>query len=132
MQMEETEDQQTLARQQAIRSAQALVAKYTAGTERSLVDELLAEHRAEAARKQPWNLALAAERETEDLGEFDERRRRQARAWMWTLLEEGLRAAFLGQPGIEDQIKRLEGAVQALETTPGAAARALLERFHSD
>jgi hypothetical protein len=48
---------------------------------------------------------------------------------MWSLVEEGLRKAFRSDPAVAGRIDDLEGAVEALETTPAAAARALLEAF---
>jgi LAO/AO transport system kinase len=62
-------------------------------------------------------------------GEFDERRRDQARAWMWKLLEDGIGRAFRELPGMREAIKREEEAVAAQKTTPAAAARALLQNF---
>jgi LAO/AO transport system kinase len=62
-------------------------------------------------------------------GELEARRREQARAWMWSLLEEGLRASFRAHPGVAEQIEQIERDVEALKTTPAAAARALLQAF---
>ena len=62
-------------------------------------------------------------------GERQARRREQARQWMWSLVEEGLRGAFRAHPDVSSQIDPLEKAVQDLEITPAAAARALLKAF---
>jgi LAO/AO transport system kinase len=62
-------------------------------------------------------------------GELQARRRAQARAWMWSLLEEGLRASFREHPGVAERIEQIERDVEALKTTPAAAARALLQAF---
>jgi LAO/AO transport system kinase len=62
-------------------------------------------------------------------GEIEARRREQARAWMWSLLEEGLRASFRSHPEVAERIERMEHEVEALRTTPAAAARALLQAF---
>jgi LAO/AO transport system kinase len=62
-------------------------------------------------------------------GELQARRREQARAWMWSLLEEGLRASFRAHPGVAERIEQIERDVAALKTTPAAAARALLQAF---
>jgi LAO/AO transport system kinase len=48
---------------------------------------------------------------------------------MWSLVEDGLRAAFRKHPQVAREIEALEIAVEAQQTTPGAAARDLLERF---
>jgi LAO/AO transport system kinase len=62
-------------------------------------------------------------------GEFEPRRRNQAREWMWTLVEEGLQQAFRSDPRVASRIDELESEVAALQTTPAAAARALLASF---
>lgn len=76
-----------------------------------------------------WETVLAHRQKFENSGELDLRRRRQAREWMWSLLEGGLRSAFRGHPKVASEIASLEAAVEAREMTPGAAARGLLERF---
>jgi len=48
---------------------------------------------------------------------------------MWSLVEEGLRAAFRAHPAVAGRIAALERDVEALRTTPAAAARSLLEAF---
>jgi len=67
----------------------------------------------------------------ESSGEREARRKEQARHWMWSLVEEGLRESFRANPEVSRQIAPLERAVQDLEITPAAAARALLEAFRS-
>jgi LAO/AO transport system kinase len=62
-------------------------------------------------------------------GELETRRSAQARAWLWALLEEGLQAGFRAHPGVARALPRLEAEVGARKTSPGAAARALLERY---
>jgi len=62
-------------------------------------------------------------------GERAGRRREQARAWMWSLVEEGLRRAFRSAPSVAGLVDDLEREVESLRTTPAAAARVLLEAF---
>ncbi|MEE8164761.1 MAG: methylmalonyl Co-A mutase-associated GTPase MeaB [Myxococcota bacterium] len=64
-------------------------------------------------------------------GELDRRRREQSRDWMWKLVEEGITRAFREQPGMAEAIAREEESVEALKTTPAAAARTLLDGFLS-
>ncbi len=59
-------------------------------------------------------------------GEFDGRRRNQALAWMWELIDAGLRSRFRGDGQVREALPRLAAAVQAGETTPAAAALTLL------
>lgn len=76
-----------------------------------------------------WETILAHRKKFEDSGELEARRKRQARDWLWSLLEDGLMAAFRGQAEVASEIAALEAAVEARETTPAAAARRLLQRF---
>jgi len=62
-------------------------------------------------------------------GERAARRAAQAREWMWSLVEEGLRRRFRAEPAVAGRIDELERDVEALKTTPAAAARALLDAF---
>ena len=64
-------------------------------------------------------------------GELEARRRQQARAWMWRLVDEGLKRAFREHPGVAAEIPALERQVEAHQASPAAAARALLKRFRS-
>lgn len=59
-------------------------------------------------------------------GEFEARRRRQATAWMWQIIDSGLRARFRDHPAIKAALPELTQAVQAGTTAPGAAAHRLL------
>ena len=76
-----------------------------------------------------WQTILEHTAALESSGERRVRRREQARAWMWSLVEEGLRESFRTHPAVADRIERLEREVQNLEKTPAAAARSLLETF---
>ena len=62
-------------------------------------------------------------------GELARRRREQSRSWMWKLVDESIARSFRQAPGMAEAIEREEQAVQAQETTPAAAARALLEAY---
>ena len=76
-----------------------------------------------------WEAVLAHREQVQASGELERKRRSQARDWMWALVDEGLLAAFRAHPGVRARIEGLESAVEALETTPAAAARVLLEAF---
>ena len=77
-----------------------------------------------------WDTILEHRGKLEAAGELSRRRQDQARAWMWSLVEEGLRASFRAHPGVAAEIPRLEQQVATLETTPVAAAQALLALFN--
>ena len=59
-------------------------------------------------------------------GEFDEKRRHQATAWMWNLIESGLRQMFRSHPDVCAALPEVAREVAAGATTPSVAARQLL------
>jgi LAO/AO transport system kinase len=79
-----------------------------------------------------WEMVLAQREALGASGEAEARRHRQARAWLWSLLEEGLRRAFRRHPAVASRLEELEADVVALRTTPARAARLLLDAFRSD
>lgn len=64
-----------------------------------------------------------------DAGEFEVKRRAQAVDWMWSLLMDELKDLFLQDPGVSGVFSQVQQAVASGVTTPGAAARRLLETF---
>jgi LAO/AO transport system kinase len=76
-----------------------------------------------------WDTVLEHHEIMQRSGHFEQRRRGQARAWLWKLVEEGIGRAFRERPGMKDAIAREEEAVAAQKTTPAAAARLLLAAF---
>jgi LAO/AO transport system kinase len=58
-----------------------------------------------------------------------EKRSRQARAWMWNEIEEGLIAALRSHPEVARRLEELEVKVAAGTLTPTAAAKTILEDF---
>jgi LAO/AO transport system kinase len=59
-------------------------------------------------------------------GEFAARRQRQALAWMWELIDAGLREHFHEHPRVRENLPALTRSVEKGETTPDAAANTLL------
>ena len=59
-------------------------------------------------------------------GEFARKRRHQAVAWMWTLIDTGLRSRFREHPRVRGELDELRRAVEHGTTTPAAAAHRLL------
>ncbi len=76
-----------------------------------------------------WETVGAHRRALDATGALAERRRRQAEAWLWSLVDDGLGRQFRNHPVVRQMIPELEGAVADQRTTPSAAARALLEAF---
>lgn len=59
-------------------------------------------------------------------GEFAAKRRHQAQAWMWELIDQGLRQRFRDHKAVQEALPALAEAVEAGATTPSAAAERLL------
>ncbi|MDX9836547.1 MAG: methylmalonyl Co-A mutase-associated GTPase MeaB [Azoarcus sp.] len=59
-------------------------------------------------------------------GEFDTKRRHQALAWMWDMIDNGLRSRFRSHPQVRRELPDLASAVEQGTTTPSAAALKLL------
>jgi LAO/AO transport system kinase len=78
-----------------------------------------------------WQMVVAHRDALSASGEGAARRREQTRAWMWSLVDEGLRREFRAHPAVSARIPALEEDVQGLRTTPARAARALLDAFRS-
>jgi LAO/AO transport system kinase len=62
-------------------------------------------------------------------GELEQRRRRQLLAWMWSLVDEGLRSAVRKHPSVAPKLAELENQVVEGNTTPAVAAEAILRAF---
>ena len=76
-----------------------------------------------------WALVVKSRRKCEESGEFQKTRRAQQVQWMWDMVEDGLRRALRGDPGLSLLITQLEEAVGRGQTTPSAAALKVLRRF---
>jgi len=61
--------------------------------------------------------------------EFDEKRRQQARDWMWSMLHDKLQELFIHDKNVQPLLPQVEQAVLDGITTPSAACNRLLERF---
>jgi LAO/AO transport system kinase len=65
----------------------------------------------------------------EGSGDIARRRAEQARAWMWSEIEESLIDAFKAEPAVRGELPGLERATATAAITPGAAAKRLLALF---
>ena len=73
-----------------------------------------------------WETVLSHRKAFTESGELEQKRRKQALEWMWTLIEEGLRARFRQHPGVAGQLPATVRAVENGELAPTAAAAELL------
>jgi LAO/AO transport system kinase len=63
-------------------------------------------------------------------GTLTARRKKQDVAWMWQLIDAGLRARFRQHPGVQASLSSLTSAVAAGRTTPTVAAQQLLGQLN--
>ena len=59
-------------------------------------------------------------------GGLERKRREQQRTWFWTMIDDGLKAQFLGRADVQRRLPEMEAAVASGRLTPTQAARALL------
>ena len=76
-----------------------------------------------------WRTVLAHREAITKSGELERRRRSQARAWLWRLVDEGLQAAFRADPRVAAKLPELETEVEARAVSAPRAARSLLDIF---
>ena len=76
-----------------------------------------------------WRTVLAHREAVQKSGELERRRRSQARAWLWRLVDEGLEAAFRADPKLAARLPELEAEVEAHAVSAPRAARSLLDIF---
>ncbi len=76
-----------------------------------------------------WRLVLEHREALTKSGELERRRRVQARAWLWRLLDDGLEAALRADTRVAARLPALETEVEHSRTSAPRAARLLLELF---
>ncbi len=76
-----------------------------------------------------WSLVEEHRAAIEGTGELAALRRAQASRWLWSLLSEGLLAAFRSHPSVAARLEELEAEVERGGITAPAAARELLSAF---
>jgi len=75
-----------------------------------------------------WDAIEARADRARRSGAFEARRRRQATAWMWDMIDAGLQAAFRADPAVKAALPGVLAEVAASRVAPSAAARSLLDR----
>lgn len=76
-----------------------------------------------------WASVLKHREAQQSSGEFDARRRRQARAWLWALVDEGLGEAFRQDADVSAALPEVLERVDDRAQAPPRAARELLRNF---
>lgn len=87
---------------------------------------MLASAAHEAGVGEVWQKLREFRRLAEESGRWQEKRRRQALAWLWQALEEGLLRRFRTHPAVAAELPSLEKAVGEGAISPLSAARRLL------
>jgi LAO/AO transport system kinase len=57
------------------------------------------------------------------------RRQQQDQAWLWALIDAGLKQRFKAHPAVRDALPTVTGDVHAGRLAPSVAARRLLDLF---
>lgn len=73
-----------------------------------------------------WQTVLDHRKRLSERGELDHKRRNQAVDWMWSLVEEGLKARFYKNPEVKKQLSEIARSVEKGATAPTLAASELL------
>ena len=76
-----------------------------------------------------WTAIEAYRAALEPTGEFAQKRRQQSLAWMWQLIDFGLRSYFQRHAGVRAALPDLSEAVALGATTPSAAAHLLMKQI---
>jgi LAO/AO transport system kinase len=78
-----------------------------------------------------WRTVLKHRKTMSEHGELDRRRRNQAKDWMWSLIEEGLKEQFYRHPEMKKRLAHITQAVEKGEIAPRHGARELLSSIQS-
>lgn len=76
-----------------------------------------------------WGLVAEHRRELEASGRFEQHRRHQLLSWLWTMVDEALRAAVREHPRVAALAAELEREVLAERLSPTRAAEQILDAF---
>jgi LAO/AO transport system kinase len=79
-----------------------------------------------------WSTVMAHRRKLEASGELALNRRRQALAWLWTLLEEGLKERFYQHPAVKQRLPEVIATIEKGDCAPTRAAGELLFLLDKD
>jgi len=76
-----------------------------------------------------WDAIAAFRASQEERGALDERRRGQARVWLWERIDSALRETFRGHPDVRSQLDQTLAEVDSGRLPVSVAARRLLAAF---
>ena len=107
-----------------IASAMQLVARRTEGSQAPRVLSMSALDAAQVAAI--WDAIAAFRAAQEERGALDQRRRGQARAWLWDRIDTGLRETFRAHPDVRSQLDATLAEIDSGRLPVSVAARRLL------
>jgi len=73
-----------------------------------------------------WRIIQEHRAKLDASGELQARRSEQQQRWLWDMIDDGLKAHFLGRRDVQKLLPELEAAVASAKLTPTEAARRLL------
>ena len=76
-----------------------------------------------------WETVLEHREKLSGTGELADKRKKQTLAWMWAMVEEGLKERFYKHPDIQKLLSKISREVETGVTAPTDAAHALLSLF---
>ncbi len=79
-----------------------------------------------------WDVIQAFAKQTNESGVFGERRRSQARDWVYAMVEEHLQTRFFQHPSVKRVLPNIEQAVIAGTMTAAVAVQELLQAFEGE
>jgi LAO/AO transport system kinase len=79
-----------------------------------------------------WEIIQDHRKRLSATGELEEKRRRQALAWMWSRIEDGLKERFFSNHTVKARLRDIEASVERGDLSPTAAAETLLFLLDND
>jgi LAO/AO transport system kinase len=79
-----------------------------------------------------WSIMLDHRTRMSGTGALQSKRREQQRAWLWSMIDDGLKRHFLGRADVAALLPELEEAIAQSQMTPTQAARRLLSLLDVD
>ncbi len=79
-----------------------------------------------------WKTVQEYRRRLQKTGELVEKRRRQALAWMWSRIEDGLKERFFDHPSVSARLQSVQAAVERGDISPTLGADQLLQMLDKD
>lgn len=79
-----------------------------------------------------WETVLEHRKKLTATGELEEKRRHQAIEWMWSIIDDGLKERFRGNPAVKKYINKISREVKNGLLLPTTAAQNLLDLFDQE